>query len=101
MALIVFNKVGSPQYFCWLIPPVLLGLMVDRARFIPVAVISLATLLITQVIYPWMYDEVLRATPPAVLWLTLRNLLELVLFGWALRLLLTPTTERAQSKTLA
>lgn len=88
MALIAFNKVGSPQYFCWLIPPVLLGLLVDRVRFIPVAVISLATLLVTQVIYPWMYDEVLLATPVAVFWLTIRNLMELVVFAWALRLVL-------------
>lgn len=88
MALIAFNKVGSPQYFCWLIPPVLLGLIIDRARFIPVAVLSLLALVLTQVIYPWMYDEVLKTTPIGLFYLTLRNLLEVVLFVWALRLVL-------------
>jgi hypothetical protein len=88
MALIAFNKVGSPQYFCWLIPPVLLGLIVDRARFIPVAVLSLLALVLTQVVYPWMYDEVLNTTPIGLFYLTLRNVLEMVLFVWALRLVL-------------
>jgi hypothetical protein len=89
MALISFNKVGSPQYFCWLIPPVLLGLLVDRARFIPLAVASLAVLFLTQLIYPWMYDGILNAEPSALIVITLRNLLELALWVWSLRLLLT------------
>lgn len=93
MALIAFNKVGSPQYFCWLIPPILLGLIVDRVRFIPVTVIGLATLLVTQIVYPWMYDEVLLATPISVFWLTVRNLLEFVLFAWALKLVLSRPEE--------
>lgn len=97
MALIAFNKVGSPQYFCWLIPPILLGLIVDRVRFIPVTVIGLATLLVTQIVYPWMYDEVLLATPISVFWLTVRNLLEFVLFAWALKLVLS-TQEDSTAK---
>jgi hypothetical protein len=88
MALIAFNKVGSPQYFCWLIPPVIFGLIVDRTRFIPVAAMSLIALALTQVVYPWMYDEILNTTPLGLFYLTVRNLLEIVLFGWALRLVL-------------
>ena len=86
MALIAFNKVGSPQYYCWLIPPILLGLIVDRTRFIPLAVLALASTLLTQMIYPWMYDDVLDVKPLALTLLTLRNLSEVVLFAYALAL---------------
>jgi hypothetical protein len=88
MALILFNKVGSPQYLCWVIPPVLLGLLVDRARFVPLAVISLALIFLTQLIYPWMYDSLLSARVDALIIITLRNLLEVLVWVWALRLVL-------------
>ncbi len=86
MALIAFNKVGSPQYYCWLIPPILLGLIIDRTRFIPLAVLALASTLLTQMIYPWMYDDVLDVKPLALTLLTLRNLSEVVLFAYAFAL---------------
>jgi len=91
MALIVFNKVGSPQYLCWVIPPVLLGLLVDRARFVPLAVACLVLLFLTQLIYPWMYDDLLNAKPLAVFVITARNLLELGVWVWSLRLVLGRT----------
>jgi hypothetical protein len=87
MALIAFNKVGSPQYFCWLIPPVLLGLLVDRARFLAVALVCLAAMALTQIVYPWIYTDVVNTQPVAVAVLTLRNVLEVVLFVWMLGLL--------------
>jgi hypothetical protein len=87
MALIAFNKVGSPQYFCWLIPPVLLGLLVDRARFLPVALVCLATMALTQIVYPWIYTDVVNTRPLGLLVLTARNALEVVLFVWMLGLL--------------
>ena len=86
LALIAFNKVGSPQYFCWLIPPILLGLLLDRARFVPLAVIALASILLTQMVYPWMYDDVLELKPMALVFLSVRNLSEVALFGYALAL---------------
>jgi hypothetical protein len=86
MVLIVFNKVGSPQYLCWVIPPVLLGLLVDRARFVPLAVACLVLLFLTQLIYPWIYDDLLEATPRAVIMITARNLLELGVWIWSLSL---------------
>jgi hypothetical protein len=91
MALIVFNKVGSPQYLCWVIPPVLLGLLVDRARIVPLAVACLALLFLTQLIYPWMYDDLLNAKPLAVFVITVRNLLELGVWLWSLRLVVGRT----------
>jgi len=77
----------------WLhvIPPVLLGLLIDRARFVPLAVVCLALLFLTQLIYPWMYDDLLNAKPVAVIVITLRNLLELGVWVWSVRLVLGRT----------
>jgi hypothetical protein len=87
LALIAFNKVGSPQYFCWLIPPVLLGLLLDRARFTAVALVCLSVMALTQIVYPWIYSEVINTRPLGLLVLTARNALEVVLFVWMLGLL--------------
>lgn len=87
MALIAFNKVGSPQYLCWVIPPILLGLIIDRAQFVPIATVSLVLLVLTQMIYPWLYDDLLEASPLSVFVLSARNVLEIVLFVWSLRML--------------
>jgi hypothetical protein len=87
LALIAFNKVGSPQYFCWLIPPVLLGLLLDRARFTAVALVCLSVMALTQIVYPWIYSDVINTRPLGLLVLTARNALEIVLFVWMLGLL--------------
>jgi hypothetical protein len=87
MCLIVFNKVGSPQYMTWIIAPVVLGLIVDRARFAPVAVVSLMMALLTQVFYPFYYDLILVANPVMVVVMTVRNALEVVVLAMAVYLL--------------
>ena len=33
LAFIVFNKVGSPQYLIWLVPPLVVGLAINRCRW--------------------------------------------------------------------
>ena len=92
MALIAFNKVGSPQYLVWLIPPVIAGLVIDRRRFASIAVVSLIAILLTQLIYPWIYDDIISARPMGLVVLTVRNLLELALFVWALDLVARPVS---------
>jgi hypothetical protein len=87
MCLIVFNKVGSPQYMTWIIAPVVLGLIVDRARFAPVAIVSLVMALLTQVFYPFYYDLILVANPLMVAVMTIRNILEIVVLAMAVNLL--------------
>jgi hypothetical protein len=87
MCLIVFNKVGSPQYMTWLIAPVVLGLIADRARFAPVAIVSLMMALLTQVFYPFYYDLILVANPVMVVVMTVRNALEVVVLAMAVYLL--------------
>ena len=84
LALIVFNKVGSPQFVTWLIAPLALGLVIDRRRWMLPALGALLTALLTQIVYPIVYDLVITAVPIAVAVLTVRNLLFVALFAWAL-----------------
>ena len=86
-AFIVFNKVGSPQYMTWLAVPIILGLATHamgygRSFRFP-AVLALAAAALTQVFYPYFYEQLLYLNLPLLLALTLRNIFTLVLFGWA------------------
>ncbi len=84
LVLILFNKVGSPQYMTWIIAPLAIGLVIDRRRWWPPAALGLVMALVTQLVYPLLYGELLGAQPlPAVL-LTARNLLVGVLLVWAI-----------------
>lgn len=87
VTLIVFNKVGSPQFISWLAAPIILGLVLNGRTWRTPALLGLALAALTQVIYPYLYDWVLAAHPVMLLALSLRNLLEFVLLGWALRVL--------------
>ncbi|OEI69500.1 glycosyltransferase 87 family protein [Curtobacterium sp. ER1/6] len=85
-ALIAVNKVGSPQYVGWYAVPVVWGLVAGRPsarRFLPVAIGVLPMAVLTQVIYPGYYDQLLAVEPWIVLVLTVRNLLEVAVLVWA------------------
>ncbi len=82
LAFIVFNKVGSPQYLCWLLPPVALGIVLDRRAWRGPAMMTLALCALTQLVYPIVYGDVLAAQPIGVVALTLRNLLLIALLVW-------------------
>jgi hypothetical protein len=90
-ALIVVNKVGSPQYVGWIAAPVVLGLAVRAtgrgASFAGPAALALATAGLTQLIYPTFFNRLLATDLTMVLVLTLRNLLLLLLLVWAVALL--------------
>ncbi|MHC5796926.1 glycosyltransferase 87 family protein [Lacisediminihabitans sp. FW035] len=87
VALIAFNKVGSPQYITWLAVPVILGLAtnaVGRGRpFRTPAMLVLVIAGLTQLIYPYLYGYVLGLHPVMLIVLSARNLLYFVLLGWA------------------
>jgi hypothetical protein len=55
VVLIVFNKVGSPQYIGWLAAPIIAGLVLER-RFIAPAFIALLLGALTQAFYPYLYN---------------------------------------------
>ena len=82
LAFIVFNKVGSPQYMIWLVPPLVIGLVIDRHRWRAPAIAVIGVLALTQAIFPWFYTALLALHPGMVLALTLRNVLLVVLLAW-------------------
>ena len=81
MVLIVFNKVGSPQYIGWLAAPIIAGLVLEQKRFVAPAVIALVLGALTQGFYPYLYNGLLNVQPLELSILTLRNIGELVLLA--------------------
>ncbi|RIJ50922.1 DUF2029 domain-containing protein, partial [Clavibacter lycopersici] len=84
-ALILTNKVGSPQYVSWFAVPIVVMLVHDRhARgTAAVARLGLAVAALTQVVYPYGYLLLTAAVPAMVAVITLRDLGELALLGIA------------------
>ena len=86
-ALILFNKVGSPQFAGWLAVPVIFGLVSARfdggPAFRVPAVLALLIGALTQAIYPYLYGALLGLDTTQLVLLTARNALYLVLFAWA------------------
>ncbi len=83
LVLVVTNKVGSPQYVCWLGPPVVLGLMTDRPRFARLAACVLAVALLTQAA---AYTAFLGLGVVTLVTLTVRNAGYVILLVWAVAL---------------
>jgi len=86
LAFIVFNKVGSPQYYAWIAVPLVVGLALDRHGWWRIATLGLATAALTQVVYPILYRGLMIVPSPAfdsVLVLTIRNACAVALFVWS------------------
>ncbi|HWU47528.1 MAG TPA: glycosyltransferase 87 family protein [Humibacter sp.] len=88
-AMVVFNKVGSPQYLLWFAAPVVIGLVHQGRRFRIPAVLVAAAATLTQGFYPYLYGSLLRTDPGLLLVLTARNLVLLAVLGWSLWSLIT------------
>lgn len=104
LGFIVFNKVGSPQYLVWLVPSLVVGLVVRRTAWFAPATLALAAALLTQLVYPILYQGILVPQPIAVVILTLRNLLLVALLTWTVVRVarLTPPARRsAPAPTIA
>ena len=97
LALIVFNKVGSPQYLAWIAAPIVFGLVIERRRWFKPAVFALAIAGLTFWIYPVSYGWLLVAAWwPAAL-LTIRNAMLLALLVWMIvRLARVPIRSRVR-----
>ena len=92
-ALIAVNKVGSPQFVSWLAVPIVLGIATriagtGRSYRTPGAIVLVLAAL-TQLVYPYLYNELLSLDPLMVIVLTARNLLYFVLLGWAIHAIVT------------
>lgn len=81
--LIVFNKVGSPQFMAWLAVPVMAWIYFEQ----PIKKLLLAGFLsvafLTNLIYPVFYLDLMGLGDISVSLLTARNLLLIALLVWA------------------
>jgi hypothetical protein len=86
-ALILFNKVGSPQFVTWLAVPIVFGLTVSLTGHGPSfrvpAILGLVIAAATQLIYPYLYQSLLELNFVMLLLLSGRNILYVVLLVWA------------------
>jgi hypothetical protein len=87
-ALILFNKVGSPQFVTWLAVPIVLGITASitgrGGSFRVPVVLGLVIAGLTQLIYPYLYDQLLGLNFTMLLVLSARNVLYVVLLVWAI-----------------
>jgi hypothetical protein len=83
--LIVFNKVGSPQFATWLAVPIILGMLYAAENWKLPTYSVIAIGFVTYLIYPVIYDYVLNAQSWALGILLLRNLGYIALLIWANR----------------
>lgn len=85
---VVTNKVGSPQFSAWAAAPIVLAILAagddewGRHRAWRPAVYGLVLAFLTQLVYPYWYNDVLAAWLPVVLVLELKNLVWVVLLVW-------------------
>jgi hypothetical protein len=83
-AMIVFNKVGSPQYMLWLAPIVVVGLAIDRGKWLVPANLMMVISIATTLIFPIFYMQLVHGSRSALMLLSVRNVLLVVLLGWAI-----------------
>ncbi len=85
LVLLVTNKVGSPQFVSWLAPAVAVALALGLPRWGVTAWGVLAVAGATQLVYPWMYADIVGGFPGGTFLLAGRNLAVVALLVLAVR----------------
>ena len=80
-ALIIFNKVGSPQYMLWLTPIVAVGLAVEPDAWRSVAWWMAGISVATTIVFPILYMPLVDADPDAASVLLARNVMLVGVFA--------------------
>ena len=81
--LIVFNKVGSPQFMAWLALP-LIALILFEIKKIAMPIAGFCAIaLLTNLVYPISYMDLMGLGDVSVTLLTLRNLFLVLMLVWA------------------
>ncbi|GAA3877034.1 hypothetical protein GCM10022381_19470 [Leifsonia kafniensis] len=94
-ALVVFNKVGSPQYMLWIAPIIAVGVATDWQRWRIPAYLMLAIGVLTTLIFPVFYLPLIDGDPAALIVLTVRNAMLIVMLGWSVQRLWMLASGRA------
>jgi hypothetical protein len=81
--LIVFNKVGSPQFELWLAVPLMAGILLRLPKWRLPLVAGSAIALLTNLLYPIFYMDLMALGWLGIAILTLRNMLLIALLIWA------------------
>lgn len=85
-AMIIFNKVGSPQFMIWLVAVISVGVAIEGSKWLLPAVMMVLISILTTLVYPILYVQLFAALNPGVaLLLTTRNVLVVALLVWALK----------------
>ena len=85
--LIVFNKVGSPQFEGWLAVPLMAGIIFNLPKWRTAVFGGLAIALLTNLVYPIFYIDLMGLGWLSLVTLTIRNLALIWLLVWANRYL--------------
>ncbi|WP_315095217.1 glycosyltransferase 87 family protein [uncultured Cellulomonas sp.] len=93
LVMLVFNKVGSPQFIGWLAPPVAVALALRLPGWRTTAWLVLGVAGATQVVFPWFYTEVVGGGPVVTLTLAARNVALVVLLVHTVAALVRPVAE--------
>ena len=82
--LIVFNKVGSPQFVSWLGVAIIALVLYWHPRWSPILIGLIGAIaFLTHVLYPYAYFDFLSLDPAPLALLTARNICEVALFATA------------------
>ncbi len=98
LAMLVFNKVGSPQYMSWLTGPVVAALAIGLPGWRRTAGLVLAVGAATQIVFPWWYWEITHGGAGTTLILAGRNVALVVLLVWTVKALLPSGHDEATGR---
>jgi hypothetical protein len=83
MLTILTNKVLSPQYFVWLLAGFAAACVLDPETWRPYIPHLLLATVLTAIVFPWLYRDVIGTDWPGLIVLTIRHL---VMLGIAVRI---------------